>query len=174
MKNNFINILALLTAIVSAGVLAVMLILPDSFNNYVSAFTPNIYQDITDKPINIQSSENLRLIAINYQAVNVPKSANIEIVSDKDVMIYKVSDVNLNQRISYSFNADITKGSYILKVSSPIIKTKIVPFEVGDNKSDITVNIGTFSTVSSEYSVTDFNGDGVINSIDMQMMLLSR
>ena len=171
MKNNFTNLLAILIASISAGVLAVMLILPDNFNSYVSAFIPNIYQDITGKSIQVQSLGQSRLISINYQAVNVPKSADIEIVSSDGLAIYDVSNVNLDQRISYSFNTDMTDGSYILRVSSPTIKTKIMPFEIGNDKSDITINLGTFNIVSSEYSVSDINNDGVINTIDMQLML---
>lgn len=175
MKNNLTNLLAILIASISAGVLAVMLILPDSFNSYVSAFVPGIYQDITGQPIKTQSLEKLRLVSINYQAVNVPQSANIEIVSDKGLIIYKVADVNLNQRISYSFNTDIADGSYILRVSSPTIRTKIMPFELdNNNKSDVEINLGTFNMVSSEYSVSDINGDRVINAMDVQLMLLNR
>jgi len=175
MKNNFTNLLAILIASISAGILAVMLILPDSFDSYVSAFVPGIYQDITGQSIRTQSLEKLRLISINYQAVNVPQSANIEIVSDKGLIIYKVADINLNQRISYSFNTDIADGSYILRVSSPTIRTKIMLFELNDNnKSDVEINLGTFNMVSSEYSVSDINGDGVINTMDIQLMLLNR
>lgn len=175
MKNNFTNLLAILIASISAGILAVMLILPDSFNSYVNAFVPGIYQDITGQSIETKSLEKLRLISINYQAVNVPRSANIEIVSDKGLIIYKVADVNLNQRISYSFNTDIADGSYILRVSSPTIRTKIMPFELDDNnKSDVEINLDTFNMVSSEYSVSDINGDGVINVMDMQLMWLDK
>lgn len=172
MKNKFINSLALLVTFISAGVLAMILIVPDSFNSYVSAFMPNIYQDVTDGFVQTQSKEELRLISINYQAVNVPKTANIEIISDSDLVVYKVSDINLDQRISYSFNTNIAEGSYVLKVSSPTIKTKAVPFEINNSKSDVEINLGTFNIISSEYSVTDINDDGVINVIDMQLMWL--
>jgi len=171
MNNKIINFLAISIASVSAGILAVMLIVPDSFNSYVSAFMPSVYQDITDQPI---KSQSLKLISINYQAVNVPKLANIEVTSDSGLVVYKTSDVNLDQRISYSFNTDIGEGDYILKVSSPTIKTKVAPFKIDDGKSDIEIDLGTFNIVSSEYSVTDVNGDGVINTLDMQLMLLDR
>ena len=172
MNNKITNLLALLVASVSAGVLAVMLILPDNFNSYVSAFMPSVYQDVTGQSIKSTSSENLILVSINYQVVNVPKTANIEVISNSGLAVYKVSDVNLDQRISYSFNTDITAGDYILKVSSPTIKTKVIPFTIDDDKSDIDIDLGTFSIVSSEYSLSDINGDGIINAFDMQLILL--
>jgi len=174
MKNNQIRPTSLILVLISTMVVTVFAIIfmyPEDFDRYMYAVSPNLYQDITDQTVQAQSLGEDRLVSINYQSVNVPKAADIQVLSQEDnEIIYQVSDVNLDQRLSYSFHLGAPSGSYILKVSSPTVKTKVMTFSIiDDNQANITIDLGTFNLVSPDFSIPDMNGDGVINSLDMTL-----
>ena len=165
-----ISLILVLAAAMIVTVFAIILMYPEDFNKYMYAVSPEIYQDITNQTVQAQSLGEDRLVSINYQNINTPTSADIQVLSNDNEIIYQVSDVNLAQRLSYSFHLDALSGSYILKVSSPTVKTKVMTFSINESdQSNITVDLGTFNKVSADFSIPDMNGDGVINSLDMTL-----
>jgi len=146
------------------------LVYPDDFNEYAKAFSPNIYEEVI-----VQSTGLDRLISVHYQSINAPKSAKIDVMAYPDNrIVYSVSQVDLSQRLSYSFNIDLPGGKYVLQVSAPTIQTQTIIFSIDDNRDSILVNLGTFSLLGADYlGIKDINQDGVINTLDMQKLLSS-
>lgn len=112
----------------------------------------SIVQASSDDAVKLASSDailinpiTLKTIYLQYGEMNVPGSADIRIVSTdlNGQVIYQAKNVDLSQRLSYSFNLDITKGAYATVISAPEVKTKIMPFLVSDS-ADIRVDLGSF------------------------------
>jgi len=166
----FLGVLVFVSTVCLIGS-TLVLVYPDSFNKYVKAFSPNVY----DEEITTQSTDLNRLISVRYQAVNTPKSAKIDVISHlSNQLVYSVSQVDLSQRLSYSFNIDLPGGDYILRVSAPTIQIQTVTFSIDSNRDSILVNLGTFNLLGADYlGAEDINQDGVINTLDMQALLMS-
>lgn len=113
-----------------------------------------------------------RFIAIRYLTPNAPASADIDLISaDLDnAIVHSVKNVNLSERLSYSFTVGLPSGAYALAVSGKGIQTKIVPFLAGSN-DEITVSLGSFELSVGQSFGADLNGDGVVNSLDLQILL---
>ncbi len=165
----FLGVLVSVSAICLIGS-TFALIYPDNFNEYVKAFSSNVYEE----KITTQSTNPNRLISVRYQAVNTPKSAKIDVMAYPDnQLVYSASQVDLSQRLSYSFNVDLPGGDYILRVSAPTTQTQTVTFSIDSNRDSILVNLGTFNLLGADYlGVEDINQDGVINTLDMQALLM--
>lgn len=86
-----------------------------------------------------------QLISIHYKPINVPSNADIRVFSDnlENTLVYTAYQTDLSQRLSYSFNAKLTKGAYAAVISSSEIVTKIVPFLVVLS-GEIVVDMGSF------------------------------
>jgi len=93
----------------------------------------------------------LRTVSLQYLNINVPKAADIAIVSsDLDrTLTHSTSKVDLSQRGSYSLELAIPAGAYAAIISAPDIKTKIMPFIVDGNQENVFVRMGSFEPSDS-------------------------
>lgn len=111
-----------------------------------------------------------REISLQYESVNAPASAEINILSANmnNSIVYTAQGIDLSGgRLAYSFKTALAPGVYALTVSAPLLQTKIVPFLV-DQSSNIELNAGSFAQSTAELT-GDLNGDGVVNVGDLIM-----
>jgi len=113
-----------------------------------------------------------RDISVSYGEVNAPTNADIDVLSAQldNKIIYSQKQVDLSERLSYTFRTALAAGAYALVVSSPATETIIMPFEAG-SLDQITVNLGSFAPPTGQDSAYDLNGDGVVNTIDLQLLM---
>jgi len=111
-----------------------------------------------------------QLISIYYKPINVPNNADIRIFSNdlKNTLVYTANQVDLSQRLSYSFDAKLANGVYAATISSPEIITKIVPFLITSDK-ETTIDLGSFELYQNQELTDDINNDGVVNALDFQV-----
>ncbi|OGB74065.1 hypothetical protein A2V68_02440 [candidate division Kazan bacterium RBG_13_50_9] len=114
----------------------------------------------------------VRMVSIQYQPLNAPKSADIDIISSEldERIVHSVKNVDLSERLSYSFETELPGGAYAVAVSAPGIKTIVMPF-MADSSPNIAVDLGSFETSIGQATGADLNGDGVVNSLDLQILL---
>ncbi|MBN2585197.1 hypothetical protein JXA59_00915 [Patescibacteria group bacterium] len=114
-----------------------------------------------------------REISLHYQPINAPTNADIDILSDKlnNQVVYTEKQVDLSERISYTFTTTLAPGAYALVVSGPTFETQIMPFRVGTLDEKIGVDVGSFTPPTGQDSVYDLNGDGVVNTLDLQLLM---
>ena len=103
--------------------------------------------EILDKVVSVAKD---RLVSVHYEAINTPNNADMQVISSdlNNFVAYTANNVDLSQRLSYSFNTELKNGAYALMITSPDIVTKITPFLIEDDKG-ITVNIGSFASYQS-------------------------
>ena len=113
-----------------------------------------------------------RDIAVSYGEVNAPTNADIDVLSPQldNKIVYSQKQIDLSQRVGYTFRTALAAGAYALVVSSPTTETIIMPFEAG-SLDQITVNLGSFAPPTGQDSAYDLNGDGVVNTIDLQLLM---
>jgi hypothetical protein len=114
-----------------------------------------------------------RNISLSYQVVNAPASADIDILSpDLDNrVVYSQKQVNFLERLSYTFATALTPGAYALVVSAPTIETQILPFLVEGSTDQISLELASFTLPTGQDSGYDLNGDGVVNTLDLQLLM---
>lgn len=111
-----------------------------------------------------------QLLSIQYKPINVPASADIRIFSNDldNILAYTAGQVDLSQRLSYSFSAKLTDGIYAAVISSPEIITKVIPFSIIPDR-DTTIDLGSFELYQTQGLTDDINDDGAINALDFQI-----
>lgn len=114
-----------------------------------------------------------REISLHYQSVNAPINADIDVLSDnlENKVVYSQKQVDLSARISYTFTTTLAPGAYALVVSGPTIETQIMPFRVGELDERVGVELGSFAPPTGQDSAYDLNGDGVVNTLDLTILL---
>lgn len=132
---------------------------------------------VTDvKQSDTEGSVVERQVSLQYESVNAPLSAEINILSASlaNSIVYSAQGIDLSTggRLAYSFQTALAPGVYALTVSAPLMQTKIIPFLV-DQSTEIKLNTGSFAQSSggaAEWPTNDINGDGVVNSMDYILM----
>lgn len=121
----------------------------------------------------IGNNASEREISLNYGSVNAPANVDIDVLSAdlQNRVVYTQKQVDLAERISYTFTTTLAPGAYALVVSGPTIETQIMPFEVGALAEKIGVELTSFSVPTGQNSTYDLNGDGVVNTIDLQLLM---
>ena len=111
-----------------------------------------------------------QLISVHYKPINVPNNADIRVFSNDlgNTLAYTANQVDLSQRLSYSFNTKLTNGVYAVVISSPEIVTKVIPFLITSDK-ETTIDLGSFELYQNQGLTDDVNDDGVVNTLDFQM-----
>jgi len=114
-----------------------------------------------------------REVSLQYQSINAPTNADIDVLSAdlQNRVVYTQKLVDLSERISYTFTTTLTNGAYALVVSGPTIETQIIPFQVGTLDKNIAVELASFAASTGQDSVYDLNNDGVVNTIDLQLLM---
>lgn len=116
-----------------------------------------------------------RNITVQYDPTGAPEAVDIDVVSSNisNSMVYSAQGINLAQNPQgYNFQANLAEGAYALTISAPQLQTRIIPFPV-DNDSNIVINAGSFA-VSTGLPVNDLNGDGVVDTGDLYLLMKSQ
>ncbi|MFA5270278.1 MAG: dockerin type I domain-containing protein [Patescibacteria group bacterium] len=114
-----------------------------------------------------------REISMQYQSTNAPTNADIDVLSAdlENRVVYTQKQVDLTERLSYTFATTLSPGAYALVVSGSTVETQIIPFQVRDFDEKIGVELGSFNAPTGQNSEYDLNGDGVVNSIDLMLLM---
>jgi len=104
---------------------------------------------------------------------NIPTTARIQLLASDISLnpIYNEGDVDLTSR-NGEYTVPLLKlwpGAYTAVITSSTTQTKIVPFLVETGQDTLSVALGAFEVGTSEGGA-DLNGDGKINSLDIQLL----
>jgi len=121
----------------------------------------------------IGDSVTEREVSLQYQSTNAPANIDIDVLSSEldNRVVYTQKQVDLSQRQSYTFTTTLASGAYALVVSGATIETKIMPFQVGASDTQVQVNLGSFDQPTGQNSTYDLNGDRVVNSVDLLILM---
>ncbi|OGB85498.1 hypothetical protein A2994_01540 [candidate division Kazan bacterium RIFCSPLOWO2_01_FULL_48_13] len=114
-----------------------------------------------------------REISLIYQSVNAPANVDVDILSSAsdNRVVYTEKQIDLSERISYTFATALTPGAYAAVISGPTLETQIIPFVVSALDKQIEVELGSFAYPTGQASGYDLNGDGVVNTLDLTILM---
>ncbi len=127
-----------------------------------------IDETITQPPV-----EQDRTVTIQYQT-EAPISTDITVYSTAELnpVVYSIEDINLHERLSYTFEAKLTDGSYAALLEGTGYEPKVVVFELKPGITQLAVDAGEFKKANLDIlRQADLNGDGKVNAIDVGILL---
>lgn len=160
---------------VDFGVVEIRFVGRPAVYGFTATFTGGVGEDPAVQHAQSASvaEEMERTISIEYTGDNIPAKANLAVyAADNPIPVYTMNNINLSERLSFTFEATLPDGSYAALLRAPGYAPKIVVFELVNGATEIAVTAGAFETEALDlFQAADLNGDGVVNSIDVNILL---